>query len=495
MVRTVAPTGKARWLALVVLCAGALMIILDGTIVTVALPSIQRSLDLSPAGLAWVVNAYLIPFGGLLLLAGRLGDLIGRRRVFLAGLVIFTVASVACGAAGNQQVLIGARFVQGIGGALASAGILGMIVAMFPEPRERVTAIAVYSFVGAAGASIGVLAGGLLTQALNWHWIFLVNLPIGVAATILAVRLIVADRGLGLRVGADVAGAALVTAGLMLAVYTIVETGSHGWGSAHTLGFGAVSLVLLAGFVARQATAATPLLPLRMLRPRNLWGANLVQLLVVAGLFGFQFLLALYLQQVHGYGGLATGLSFLPTTAGIAVLSLGFSGRLSNRFGSRAVLLAGLTSIAAALLLLARVPVHSSYPVDVLPAMLLLGAGGGLTLPALMTLGMADATPEDSGLASGMFNMTQQVGGALGLAVLTTLAASRTQRLLAGGHSQAVALTGGYRLAFAVGAALVVSGILLATLVLRTRRAASSGTVEAAPAGTIDEEPVRSGRT
>jgi EmrB/QacA subfamily drug resistance transporter len=467
MTETVPTTRDSRWLALVVLCAGMLMIILDGTIVNVALPAIQGDLGFSQSSLAWVVNSYLIAFGGLLLLVGRLGDLIGRKRVFLAGLAVFTTASLLCGVSGSEEMLIAARFVQGVGGAMTSAVILGMIVTMFPEPREQAKAIGVYSFVASAGASIGLLAGGVLTQAISWHWIFFVNVPIGIVAAALALRLIESDRGLGLREGADVAGAALVTGSLMLGVYTIVATTDYGWGSLHTLGLGAVAIALMAGFVVRQARAANPLLPLRVFRSRNVSGANLIQLLMVAGIFGMFFLGVLYLQRVLGYDAVQTGLAFLPVSIGIGALSLAASPRLITRFGPRAVLLPGLALIVGGLALFTQVPVDGSYVTDVLPSMVLLGIGAGLSFPALMTLAMSGTTPADAGLASGLVNTTQQVGGALGLAVLATLSASRTENLLAGGSSTASALTGGYHLAFAIGAGLVLTAIVLAVTVLR----------------------------
>jgi len=467
MSRTAPPTTRSRWLALVVLCAGMLMIILDQTIVNVALPAIQSDLGFSQSSLAWVVNAYLIAFGGLLLLAGRLGDLIGRKRIFMTGLVVFTVASLLCGVSGSEEMLIAARFVQGVGGAMASAVILGMIVTMFPQPGEQAKAIGVFSFVASAGASIGLLAGGVLTQALSWHWIFFVNLPIGIAAAVLAARLLDPDRGIGLGAGADASGAVLVTAALMLGVYTIVKAADYGWGSAHTLGLGVVAVALLAAFVARQASGSNPLLPLRIFRSRNVVGANLTQILMVAGLFGMFFLGVLYLQRVLRYDAVQTGLAFLPVALAIGTLSLGFSARLTTRFGARVVLVPGLVLIGAGLALLTRAPVDGDYVVDVLPAMLLLGIGGGVSFPALMTLGMSGATPNDSGLASGLINTTQQVGGALGLAVLATLATARTERLLAEGESTASALTGGYHLAFGIGAGFVVAAILVAATVLR----------------------------
>ncbi|WP_405150491.1 MFS transporter [Sphaerisporangium sp. NBC_01403] len=413
----------------------------------------------------------MIAFGGLLLLSGRLGDLIGRKRMLLSGLTVFTAASLLCGLAGNQELLIAGRFLQGIGGAMASAVTLGMIVTLFTEPREQAKAIGIFSFVAAAGGSIGVIAGGVLTQTAGWHSIFFINVPIGIVIVALAIRLFTPDRGLGLGVGADLVGAFLVTSGLMLLVYTINKAEERGWGSAHTLGFGALSIVLLAGFVLRQAKANSPLLPLRIFRSRYLWGANLIQILFVAGLFGFQFLLALYLQSVNGYSAVETGLAYLPGPIVIAVISLGFSARLMTRFGGRTVLLAGLAFTVAALVLLARLPVSATYVVDVLPAVVLLGVGAGLALPAVIGLAMSGATPSDSGLASGLLNTTQQIGGALGVAVLAALASSRAQSLLTDRNSTAAALTGGYHLSFGVAAGLLVAGFLLAATVLRSPKA------------------------
>ncbi|MEU3465210.1 DHA2 family efflux MFS transporter permease subunit [Streptomyces sp. NPDC006733] len=462
---------RSRWLALAILCAGMLMVILDGSIVTVALPAIQSDLGFSQPDLAWVVNAYLIAFGGLLLLAGRLGDLIGRRRMFLAGITLFTAASLLCGVAGSPALLIAGRFVQGVGGAMASAVSLGMIVTLFPEPRERARAIGAFSFVGAAGASIGLVLGGVLTQSASWHWIFFINLPIGVAAGVLAARTLVPDRGLGLRSGADAAGAALVTAGLMLGVYTIVQAGQHGWGSARTLGLGALAAALLAGFVLRQAKAAAPLLPLRVFRSRQVSGANAIQVLMIAALFGFQVLVVLYMQHVLGYGAARSGLAMLPSAVVIGIVSLGFSARLTGRFGERTMVVSGLALLLAGLLLLSRVPVHGGYAADLLPVMLSL-AGFGLAIPALTGLGMSGATERDAGVASGLFNTTQQIGGALGLALLNTLATSRTDHLLSAGRPAPEALTAGYHLAFAVGAGLIAAALLLAATTLPARRPA-----------------------
>ena len=460
-------TERSRWIALVVLCVGALMIILDMTIVNVALPSIQRDLHFTQSNLAWVVNAYLITFGGLLLLAGRLGDLVGRRKLFLAGLAVFVAASALCGAAQSETVLIVARFIQGVGGAMASAVILGMIVTMFPEPAEQAKAIGVFSFVAAAGASIGLLLGGVITQAINWHWIFFVNLPIGIATGLLAVRLVSSDEGLGLKAGADVLGAVLVTGALMLGVYTIVKTQNYGWGSVHTLGLGTIAIALLAGFILRELRAENPLMPLRIFRSRNVSGANLVQMLFIAGMFGMFFLGSLFMQRVLGYSALQIGLAFLPVALLIAAFSLGLSARLNVRFGPRAVLLPGLALGVAGLALLSQAPVHASYLGNLLPSMILVGAGAGLSFPALMTLAMSGADPTDAGLASGLVNTTQQVGGALGLAVLATLATSHTSTLLHEGRATASAVTSGYHFAWAIGTGLLVAALAAAVTVLR----------------------------
>ncbi|MGH3737583.1 MAG: DHA2 family efflux MFS transporter permease subunit [Micromonosporaceae bacterium] len=457
----------SRWMALIVLCAGMLMIILDQTIVNVALPTIQDDLGFTQSGLAWVINAYLIPFGGLLLLAGRLGDLIGRKRIFLVGLTAFTAASLLCGASVTPEMLIVARFLQGAGGAMATAVTLGMIVTMFPEPKEQARAIGVFSFVAAAGASIGLLAGGVLTQALNWHWIFFVNLPIGIAALVLAYRLIGNDRGIGLSEGADVVGAVLITSSLMLGVYTIVKAAEYGWGSLHTVGLGAVALALFAGFVVRQARAAKPLLPLRIFTSRNVTGANLIQVLAIAGMFGMFFLGSLYMERVLDYDALQIGLAFLPVAILIGTLSVGFSARLGERFGLRTVLLAGLGLLVVGLVLFARLPVEGHYVPDLLPAMVVLGTGAGLMFPTLMNLAMSSATPSDAGLASGLVNTSAQVGGAIGLAVLATLSSARTGRLLTEGEAQKAALTSGYHLAFWIGAVLVVASAVIAVTVLR----------------------------
>jgi EmrB/QacA subfamily drug resistance transporter len=466
-------TEKNRWLALYVLCAGVLMIVLDVTVVNVALPSIQNDLGFSQAGLAWVVNAYLISFGGLLLLAGRLGDLISRRGVFLVGLAIFTVASLLCGLAQTQEMLIGSRFVQGVGGAMVMAVVLGMIVTMFPEPREQAKAIGVYAFVASAGGSIGLIAGGVLTQAINWHWIFFINIPIGIGTAVMTRRLVERDEGIGFGQGADVLGAALITASLMLGVYTIVEPAADlGWGAGRTIALGAGSFALLIAFLVRETTTANPLIPLRIFRSRNVSGANVVQALTVAGMFAMFFLGVLYLQEVLGYDALETGLAFLPTTIVMGTLSVRYSERLQMRFGARATLIPGLILIGLGLALFARVPVDGEYVRDILPAGVLLGAGVGTAFPTLMTLAMSGATQSDAGLASGLVNTTAQVGAAIGLAVLATLSETRTENLLAEGEDRLAALTGGYHVGFIVGAALVGIAIVVAVTVLREARPA-----------------------
>ena len=443
------------------------MIVLDATVVNVALPAIQDDLGFSQSGLAWVVNAYLIAFGGLLLLSGRLGDLISRRDVFLVGLTVFTAASVICGLAQNDVMLIAARFAAGVGGALTAAVVLGMIVTMFPEPREQAKAIGVYAFVASAGGSVGLLAGGILTQLLSWHWIFFINLPIGILTGFFALRLLERDKGLGFAQGADILGAILITSSLMLGVFTIVEpAATQGWGSSTTLLCSAGSFLLLVAFIIRESTTANPLIPLRIFKSRNVSGANLIQALTVAGMFGLFFLGVLYLQEVLGYDALETGLAFLPTTLVMGTLSVKFSEPLIMRFGARKCLIPGLVLIAAGLALFAMVPVDGNYVTDVLPSTILLGSGVGVAFPSLMTLAMSGATREDAGLASGLVNTTAQVGGAIGLAVLATISATKADDLIASGTARPEALTAGYELAFWVAAGLVVAALVVALIVL-----------------------------
>jgi EmrB/QacA subfamily drug resistance transporter len=476
-------TERSRWIALVVLCTGMLMIVLDMTIVNVALPSIQADLGFSQSSLAWVVNAYLITFAGLLLFAGRLGDLVGRRNVFVAGLGVFTAASLLCGLAANQEMLVAARFLQGAGGALTSAVILGMIVTMFPEPAQQAKAIGVFAFVASAGAAVGLLAGGILTQLLNWHWIFFVNLPIGVVTAVATRRLIGPDRGAGLRGGADVLGALLITGAMMLSVFTIVDPAAQqGWLAVKTLTLGACSLALLAGFIIRQRTARNPLMPLRIFSSRSLVGANLVQVLGTAGMFGMFFLGSLYLRRILGYDPLRIGLAFLPVAVAMGALSVRYTDRLVMRFGARTTMFPGLALIAAGLAVFALAPAGGGgYVSHIFPVALLVGTGAGLSFPALMTLAMSGATPQDAGLASGLVNTAGQVGGALGLSVLATVSASRSSTLIAQHHPAAVALTDGYHLALWIACGLVVAAIVAAAAVLRPQPAP-------APLVTMDSE-------
>jgi EmrB/QacA subfamily drug resistance transporter len=471
---------NSRWLSLIVLCTGFLLIVVDMTIVNVALPSIQKDLGFSQSGLAWVINAYLIAFGGLLLLAGRVGDLIGRKRVFLAGLGIFIGASLLCGVSLTQPMLIAARFIQGIGGAVSSAVILAMIVTLFPEPLERAKAFGIFSFIASAGAAVGLIAGGLITQAVSWHWIFFVNLPIGLATAVLAARLLAADRGIGIGRGADVIGALMVTAALMLGVYTIVQTSDFGLGSLRTFALAAVALALLGAFVVRQARGRNPILPLRLLRSRKVAGANVVQALMSTAFLGFFFLGSLDLERVMGYSPMAIGLAFLPVAVVMALFSIRFSAQLIGRFGPFAMLLAGQVVGGVALAMVALGPVQASYAIHLMVPMALLGLGGGLSFPALTMIAMAEVPPGDAGLASGLLNTTGQVGGAFGLAVLATVAGGRTLDLIRGGADGVSALAAGYHFAWLVSATIVLVTLATAALLLRSR-------AETHPQATLDE--------
>jgi EmrB/QacA subfamily drug resistance transporter len=465
----------SRWIALYVLCAGMLMIVLDITVVNVALPNIQAELGFTPSGLAWVVNAYLIAFGGLLLLAGRLGDLLGRRRTYLTGLAVFCGASIICGLSQNQLTLVIARFVQGCGGALTSAVILGMIVTMFPQPQEQAKAIGVFAFVASAGGAVGLLARGALTQAINWHWIFFINVPIGIATAVLARRHVSAEGGNGITGGVDVSGALLVTAALMLGVFTIVmPAADYGWTSGRTLGVAALSAALLAAFVGREATPANPLMPLRIFGSRNVCGANIIQVLGVAGMLATFFLGALYVQKVLHYDPLRIGFAFLPVSVLMGILSVRYTDRLTARFGARPMCTTGLILMSGALALLALSPVGGGYWLHIFPALAITGLGAGLCFPPLMGLAMSGATAQDAGLASGLISTTGQVGGALVLAMLATITSARTAHLSATGHSNAAALTGGYHLGFWISAVLVLGGAGAALTVLKTPDVASA---------------------
>jgi EmrB/QacA subfamily drug resistance transporter len=450
-----------RWAALYVLCLGSLMIVLDATIVNVALPSIREDLGFSETSLAWVVNAYLLTYGGLLLLGGRLGDLFGHRRLFLFGITLFTLASLACGLSTTQGFLVGARAVQGVGGAIASAVSLSLIMTLFTEPTERAKAMGVFGFVAAGGGSLGVILGGVLTDSLSWHWIFLVNVPIGVLVYMLCMRLLPSEEGPAASGRVDVAGAVTVTTSLMLATYAIVNGNDEGWTSAQTLGLLAAAAVLLAVFLAIEARVSAPLMPLRLFRLRNVATANVIGVLWAAAMFAWFFLSALYLQLVLGYSPLEVGLAFLPSTLIMGAFSLGLSAKLVMRFGIRAPLGVGLGLATIGLLLFTRAPVDGSFVVDVLPSMILLGFGAGMAFNPLLLAAMNDVDTSEAGLASGLVNTSFMMGGALGLAILASLAASRSDDLRASGEGALEALTGGYHTAFLVGAIFAATGAAL----------------------------------
>ncbi|WP_175830833.1 DHA2 family efflux MFS transporter permease subunit [Burkholderia cepacia] len=461
--------GEKRWYALIVLCLGVLMIVLDSTIVNVALPSISTDLHFTETALVWVVNAYLLTFGGCLLLGGRLGDLYGQRRMFLAGLVVFTLASLACGLAQSQTMLIAARAVQGLGGAVVSAVSLSLIMNLFTEPGERARAMGVYGFVCAGGGSIGVLLGGLLTSSLSWHWIFLVNLPIGIAVYAMCVALLPRLRAPAGTARLDVAGAVTVTASLMLAVYGIVGGNETGWLSTQTVVLIGAAVALLALFIAIEARAAHPLMPLTLFAARNVALANVIGVLWAAAMFAWFFLSALYMQRVLGYGPLQVGLAFLPANLIMAAFSLGLSARIVMRFGIRGPIAAGLLIAACGLALFSRAPVDGGFAWHVLPGMTLLGIGAGVAFNPMLLAAMSDVDPADSGLASGIVNTAFMMGGALGLAVLASLAAARTDVLAAANAAPLDALNGGYHAAFAFGAAFAAAAALIG-LALRIRR-------------------------
>jgi EmrB/QacA subfamily drug resistance transporter len=485
---TVSPPSLAsdrrRWFALGVVCLAQLMITLDTTIVNVALPSIQHDLHFTQANLTWVVNAFLITFGSFLLLAGRLGDLVGRKRVFLSGVAVFTSASLLCGLAPSQGLLIAARFLQGVGGALSVSVILAIVVTEFPVPADRARAMSAYVFTAVAGGSLGLLAGGAITQALSWHWIFFVNLPIGLVTFSLGRALIPSDNGRGFADGVDWLGSLLVTVSLMTAVYAIVQATSHGWGSAQVLGYGALAVVLMAAFLTLESRISNPILPLRILRLRSLVGSSAVRGLLVTGMYSTFFLGTLYLEHVRHYSALQTGLAFLPWTVTVGILSLGVTARLINRFGPMPVLVSGLATVVVGLGLLVSTGVHTSFFPTIFFAYFAIGLGIGSAFTPLLTIAMADVPASDAGLGSGITNVSQQVAGALGLAVLGTIATSHSKALEAHGQTIASSLVGGYHVAFALGAGSIVVAIITTLVVLRplARKAAK------APA---DSQPVQ----
>ncbi|HUN78898.1 MAG TPA: MFS transporter [Solirubrobacteraceae bacterium] len=463
--------NRQRWATLVVVCLAQLMIVLDTTIVNVALPSIQRELHFSQGNLTWVVNAFLITFGSLLLLAGRLGDIVGRRRIFLAGVALFTTASALCGLAASPGMLVAARFLQGIGAAAQSSVILAIIVTEFPEPAERARAMGTYMLVSVAGGSLGLLAGGLLTEVLSWHWIFFVNLPIGLATLSLGHLLIPRDSGSGLRQGVDWLGSLLVTTSLMSGIYAIVQATAHGWGSGDVLGFGALALALMGAFVATELRIENPIMPPRILAVRGVVHANLVRGFLVTAMYSTFFVGTLYLEHVRHYTAIQTGAAFLPWTITVAILSQGIVSGMVNRFGPFRVLIGGMLVAAAGLLLFSSVGPHTAFFPTIFLASFALGAGIGSAFLPLLTIAMAEVAPADAGLGSGIANVSMQVSGALGLALLGTLATNRTKTLLAGHDGLTSALIGGYHLAFLAGTGAIMVGVALAVLLLRPREA------------------------
>ena len=474
--------GRRRWLALIVLCLGDLMIVLDSTIVNVALPSIRADLAFTETSLVWVVNAYLLTFGGFLLLGGRLGDLYGHRRLFLAGIALFTLASLGCGLSTTQGMLIAARAIQGIAGAVVSSVALSLIMLLFTEAAERAKAMGVFGFVMAGGGSLGVLLGGVLTDALDWHWIFLVNLPIGVAVLVLCLALVPAGAGRSAGARLDIAGAVTVTLSLMLAVYAIVNGNEAGWVSMQTLGLLGAAILLLALFLAIESRVASPLMPLGLFRLRNLATANVVGVLWAAAMFAWFFLSALYLQLVLGYSPMEVGLAFLPANLIMGALSLGWSAKLVTRFGIRAPLALGLVLAAAGLALFARAPADGAFLIDVLPGMILLGFGAGIAFNPVLLAAMGDVEPSEAGLASGIVNTAFMMGGALGLAILASLAAARTSALAAAGAATPAALNGGYHVAFILGAAFALAASLIGAALLRPQQSEGTGRPLAAEA-------------
>jgi EmrB/QacA subfamily drug resistance transporter len=463
-------TERGRWIALAVVCMAQLMSIMDGTIVTVALPKIQTDLHFTQSSLSWVLNGYFITFGSFLLLGGRLGDLIGRRRIFLAGIALFTAASAACGLADSQTTLVVARFVQGLGGAGAVAAIVAIIAAEFPDPRERAQAMSMYTLTISAGASIGLIAGGAITQLINWHWIFFINVPIGIATIVFGRAWIAENTGPGVDRRVDVLGSVMITGAMVLLAYAIVTAASHGWASAHTLGFGGAAIVLLAAFWMLESRLRNPIMPPRVFAIRGLPATSLVRGLFICGLYATFFIGTLYMERVRGFGVLSTGIAFLPQTIVLAAMSIGPVTWLVGRFGPRPPMLAGLVFGLAGLVLLSRVHAHTGYAPTLLIAFALMGLGAGLALMPLLTVAMAYVPRADAGLASGIINTSLQMSTAIGVAVLGTISSSHTRTLLRQGSGQVASLLGGYQLAFEVGAGCIAAALVLAIVAVRTPR-------------------------
>jgi EmrB/QacA subfamily drug resistance transporter len=476
------PSSNRRWLALVIVCLAQLMIVLDTTIVNVALPAIQRDLHFSPGDLSWVVNAFLLTFGSFLLLAGRLGDLLGRKQIFMAGLVIFTLASIACGAAPSEGFLIGARFVQGLGAALQGSVILAIIVTQFPETSERAKAMSAYVFTSVSGGSIGLLAGGALTQGLSWHWIFFVNVPIGLATLVLGAKFVPRDRGLGIAQGVDWLGSMLVTIALAAIVYAIVSATTYGFGSAHVLAYGGGGLVLLALFLVHESRSSHPIMPLRILRVPGLGASSAVRAFLTTGMYSSFFLGTLYLEQVRGYTALQTGLAFLPWTLVVTVLSLGVTARLVRLMGPLRLMTVGMAILIGGLLLFRETTVSTGFFPLIFFANLAIGLGIGLAFMPLLQVGMARVPPQDAGLASGIINVSQQIGGALGLALLSTVATNHTKALEHAGVGPLHAVVGGDHVAFLWGIGAAALGLALAWTVLRRHGVQTTASSEAADA-------------
>jgi EmrB/QacA subfamily drug resistance transporter len=460
---------RRRWIALVVVCLAMFMNALDASIVNVALPDIQKSLHFTQSGLTWVVDAYLISFGSFLLMAGRLGDLIGRKKVFLSGVTLFTLASIFCGSAGSQGELVAGRFVQGIGGALSASVIVAIIVTEFPLARERANAMSAYVFVAVGGGSVGLLVGGILTQALSWHWIFFVNVPVGIATAIAGSILLVDNVGLGISQGVDWVGSVLVTASVMVVIYAIVTASTHGWGSAHTLGFLGLALALMVAFLFLESRVSNPIMPLRILKLRTLTGTAVIRAFLLIGMFSTFFIGALYFEHVLGYSPVKTGLAFLPQALAMATMSAGITARLVNRFGGKPVMYPAMALAGAGLLLFATAGPHASYFPRIFFAFLMMGAGAGGSFMPLLQIGMSEIPNADAGLGSGIVNVSQQLAGAVGLAALGTIAENESRSLLAAGHDMITALSDGYRLAMLIAAACVLLGLVLSPLLLRTK--------------------------